>query len=102
MTMNGGTVTTQGGLYVAYNDGGNVNNRSEGSLALHGGAQSGRVVQRLLKIRKPAGHQVGRVQFQRLGQPGDLKGVVVFLASGESDYMTGQAVNLDGGRVMGN
>ena len=40
-----------------------------------------------------------------LGRPeraADLVGLVVFLASGESDYMTGQAINLDGGLVMGN
>ena len=40
-----------------------------------------------------------------LGRPEraeDLVGLVVFLASGESDYMTGQAINLDGGLVMGN
>src|SRR5687768_14930960 len=37
MTMNGGTVTTDGGLFVAYNDAGNVANRSEGTLVLHGG-----------------------------------------------------------------
>ena len=37
MTMNGGTVNTASGFYVAYNDNGNVANRSEGSLDMHGG-----------------------------------------------------------------
>jgi meso-butanediol dehydrogenase / (S,S)-butanediol dehydrogenase / diacetyl reductase len=32
----------------------------------------------------------------------DVAGVVSFLASRDSDYMTGQAVNVDGGLVMGN
>jgi len=40
-----------------------------------------------------------------LGRPetaDDVAGVVSFLASRDSDYMTGQAVNVDGGLVMGN
>ncbi len=32
----------------------------------------------------------------------DVAGVVSFLASRDSDYMTGQAINIDGGLVMGN
>ena len=34
--------------------------------------------------------------------PDDVAGVVSFLASRDSDYMTGQAVHIDGGLVMGN
>jgi meso-butanediol dehydrogenase/(S,S)-butanediol dehydrogenase/diacetyl reductase len=34
--------------------------------------------------------------------PDDVAGIVSFLASHDSDYMTGQAVNVDGGLVMGN
>jgi len=40
-----------------------------------------------------------------LGRPetaNDVAGVVSFLASSDSDYMTGQAVIVDGGLVMGN
>jgi meso-butanediol dehydrogenase/(S,S)-butanediol dehydrogenase/diacetyl reductase len=33
--------------------------------------------------------------------PEDVAGVVAFLAGPDSDYMTGQAVNVDGGLVMG-
>jgi len=32
----------------------------------------------------------------------DVANVVAFLAGPDSDYMTGQAVNVDGGLVMGN
>jgi NAD(P)-dependent dehydrogenase (short-subunit alcohol dehydrogenase family) len=33
----------------------------------------------------------------RLGQPSDLKGVIVFLSSPASDYITGQVIVVDGG-----
>jgi meso-butanediol dehydrogenase/(S,S)-butanediol dehydrogenase/diacetyl reductase len=34
--------------------------------------------------------------------PDDVAGVVAFLAGPDSDYMTGQALNVDGGIIMGN
>ncbi len=40
------------------------------------------------------------VPFGRFGKPEDLAGVAVFLATPDSDYMLGQTVNVDGGRVM--
>jgi 3-oxoacyl-[acyl-carrier protein] reductase len=36
----------------------------------------------------------------RVGQPADLRGALLFLASDESDWMTGQVVHVDGGFVM--
>jgi 3-oxoacyl-[acyl-carrier protein] reductase len=36
----------------------------------------------------------------RLGQPGDVAGLVMFLCSDEAGYITGQAINVDGGKVM--
>lgn len=36
----------------------------------------------------------------RLGQPQDVTGVVLFLCSQAAGYLTGQAINVDGGKVM--
>jgi NAD(P)-dependent dehydrogenase (short-subunit alcohol dehydrogenase family) len=36
----------------------------------------------------------------RLGQPGDVVGLVLFLCSDAAEYITGQAINVDGGKVM--
>lgn len=36
----------------------------------------------------------------RLGEPEDVVGLVVFLCSGAARYLTGQAINVDGGKVM--
>jgi 3-oxoacyl-[acyl-carrier protein] reductase len=36
----------------------------------------------------------------RLGQASDVASVALFLASSDSDYLTGQAINVTGGMVM--
>jgi NAD(P)-dependent dehydrogenase (short-subunit alcohol dehydrogenase family) len=42
-----------------------------------------------------------RIPMGRPGQPGDLDGAVVFLASEGSRYMTGQTLLIDGGISTG-
>ena len=44
-----------------------------------------------------ANEGLGMTPMGRLGQPEDLKGAVVFLASGASAYVTGSEVRVDGG-----
>jgi NAD(P)-dependent dehydrogenase (short-subunit alcohol dehydrogenase family) len=46
-------------------------------------------------------HMVGEaVPFGRMGTPEDLVGAAVFLASGDSDYVVAQTLNVDGGNWM--
>lgn len=42
-----------------------------------------------------------RIPLKRPGQPGDLDGAVVFLASDASAYITGQTLLMDGGISTG-
>jgi meso-butanediol dehydrogenase/(S,S)-butanediol dehydrogenase/diacetyl reductase len=37
------------------------------------------------------------LQIKRVSYPDDVKGTAAFLASGDSDYMTGQMIHIDGG-----
>lgn len=46
------------------------------------------------------GAAAAKIPLGRLEQPSDVANVVAFLASSESDYMTGQAINICGGLVM--
>lgn len=40
------------------------------------------------------------IPLGRLGKPEDVAGVVLFLCSEEAAYLNGQAINIDGGKVM--
>ena len=40
------------------------------------------------------------IPLGRLGQPADVAGLVVFLCSPEAAYITGQAINVSGGKLM--
>lgn len=43
---------------------------------------------------------LAEIPLGRLGVPEDVARLVVFLASDEADYITGQTINVDGGMVM--
>jgi meso-butanediol dehydrogenase/(S,S)-butanediol dehydrogenase/diacetyl reductase len=45
--------------------------------------------------------RTANIPLGRPERPEDVAGVVAFLAGPDSDYMTGQAINVDGGIVMG-
>ena len=44
---------------------------------------------------------LARIPIGRLGEPGDLAGPLLFLASAASDFHTGQIVRPDGGYTAG-
>ena len=46
--------------------------------------------------------RIRNIPLGRPERPEDVASVVAFLAGPDSDYMTGQAINVDGGMVMGN
>jgi len=43
---------------------------------------------------------IAQIPLGRLGDPQDLVGAILFLASDESSYMTGESINLSGGLLM--
>ncbi len=44
---------------------------------------------------------LARIPIGRLGQPSDVVGAAVFLASSASDFVVGQIIYVDGGRTLG-
>ena len=40
------------------------------------------------------------IPMRRLAQPDDFPGLVAFFLSDDARYITGQAINVDGGKVM--
>lgn len=48
-----------------------------------------------------AAQRAKRIPLGRFGEPGDLAGLAVFLASQGSDYITGQTFVIDGGASLG-
>ena len=38
----------------------------------------------------------------RLGTPADIAAIVAFFASADSDYLTGEVINISGGHGLGN
>ena len=48
-------------------------------------------------LQRSEHHIEARTPLGRVGKPGELKGVAVFLASAASDYITGQIIAVDGG-----
>ncbi|MHC4695026.1 MAG: SDR family oxidoreductase, partial [Planctomycetota bacterium] len=43
---------------------------------------------------------IERIPLKRAGSPEDMASAVAFLCSSESDYITGQTLNVDGGFEM--
>jgi 3-oxoacyl-[acyl-carrier protein] reductase len=43
---------------------------------------------------------IGRLPMGRAGRPGDVASVVTYLASGATDFLTGEVINLSGGQEL--
>lgn len=63
----------------------------------------GRFATRMLQARMPERESewLRQTPLGRLGQPSELAAVVAFLASPEASYVTGSAIHVGGGLVMG-
>jgi 3-oxoacyl-[acyl-carrier protein] reductase len=48
----------------------------------------------------PRQESIARIPMQRVGQPEDVAGVAVFLASDEASYITGAVLEVTGGRGL--
>lgn len=42
---------------------------------------------------------ISKIPLKRLGQPGDIAKLIVFLSSGAADYITGQIIHVNGGLI---
>lgn len=50
------------------------------------------------RVRKRAGEKIlEQIPVSRFGEPVDVANLIVFLASGKADYITGQTISVDGG-----
>ena len=56
--------------------------------------------QRGMPQGEPKQRRIRRIPLGRPAHPADVANVAVFLASSDSDYMTGQTLNIDGGNVL--
>lgn len=49
---------------------------------------------------EPKQRRIRRMPIGRPAVPQDIANVAAFLASSDSDYMTGQTLNIDGGNIQ--
>jgi NAD(P)-dependent dehydrogenase (short-subunit alcohol dehydrogenase family) len=85
-----------------------VNAMNPGIIETHMLGVTGRQVATIRSAELGTEHQesdvvrqmVSGIPLGRLGKPEDVAGLAYFLASSDSDYVTGQAINVCGGMTM--
>jgi len=60
----------------------------------------GHAAKRKMPIEKIRPYLLSRIPAGRFGEPADVAGVAIFLASAHRDYLTGEAINVTGGSPM--
>ena len=68
----------------------NINNIAPGAIETP-------INTKLLNDPQKLGALLAQIPLGRLGQPGDVAGLAVFLASTDADYVTGSTFFVDGG-----
>ena len=51
-------------------------------------------------LEETEARHAGRIPLGRIGQPTDIVGAAVFLASKSANYITGQVLHVNGGMIM--
>jgi len=69
--------------------------------SIHPGVIETAMTQDILKDKNTKQSMVSKVPLRRTGQPADIAGPAVFLASDESSYITGEELVVDGGWIAG-
>lgn len=52
------------------------------------------------EARKAKNDMAAQIPLQRFGEPDDMAGAMIFLASGASNYLTGETIIIDGGELI--
>ncbi|MDE1848481.1 MAG: SDR family oxidoreductase [Nanoarchaeota archaeon] len=68
--------------------------------SIHPGVINTPMTRDLLKNKKMLKEQIAKIPLNRIGEPADIGGPVVFLASDASSYITGEELVVDGGWIF--
>jgi len=69
--------------------------------SIHPGVIETAMTQDILKDKNTKQSMISKVPLRRTGQPADIAGPAVFLASDEASYITGEELVVDGGWIAG-
>ena len=70
----------------------------DGAVAVSGIERHQRVTP--LNLRRKARKNISIFEYRIVGDPDEIAGLVAYLASGESGYVTGSSLTIDGGMAL--